>query len=213
MATNRLIGDLISSLPPELASYVFKILDLEDLFACSAVCTSWRMMMLHGADYLYAPHLRRKYDRIKHCRDHIRTNENAQQILYKYSQISATSYFDDATTLRELVLKVLRLNRQWKSGNPTRHTDLNACLIHRDPVETVIVDPRYRLVISGDMSGKVVFWSTETGVSQPVKVYETHPPAAISAMALNEDHLAIGTWVLEYQAHIKTFETLICLCL
>ncbi|KAI5803133.1 hypothetical protein EDC01DRAFT_612066 [Geopyxis carbonaria] len=199
-----MIGDCISNLPLELAFYIFEMLDLEDLFTCSAVSTSWRMML--QSDYLYVPHLIRKYDLITHGRNPIKTKANtkiAKQILQKYSQISATTYFNDATTLRELALRDVQLNHQWKSGVPTRKTDLNACLVHRYSVEHVVVDSRYRLVISGDRCGKIVFWSTETGISQPVRVYETtHPPAAISAMALNEDHLAIGTWGLEQMVRI-----------
>lgn len=70
-------------------------------------------------------------------------------------------------------------------------------------VLSVLVDPVYDLVVSGDCSGKVVFWSTQTEKMVSSLLLEDEgnqrfpdPRPAASAMALEGDHLVIGTWVL-----------------
>lgn len=93
--------------------------------------------------------------------------------------------------------------KQWKTGRPWRKTNLNISKEHADVILSVLVDPVYNLVMSGDRSGKVVFWSTQTErmvggflLEDEDNQHVPDPRPAASAMALSGDHLVIGTWVL-----------------
>lgn len=174
---------------------------------CSAVSRTWRSHTLID-DSLYIPHLLRKYNNVTHGRDPIPPKANtAQELLRRFPRLSASSYFSDLSTLRDLALRDLYLLKQWNSGKPWRKTNLNLSLEHADVLLSALIDPVYSLVISGDRSGKVVFWSTQTekAVSSFCLADDRSEgdirgsrPAA-SAMALAGDHLVIGTWVLNHK--------------
>lgn len=195
--------DFISELPLELSRIILSLLDITDIFICSAVSRTWRSHTL-ADDSLYISHLLRKYNNLTHGRDLIHPGTNtAHELLRRYTKLSASSYFSDAPSLRDLALRDLYLLRQWKSGIPRRKTNLNVTLEHTDVILSVLVDPAYSLVVSGDRSGKVVFWSTQTEkvVSSFLLEDEDYqhfpgPRPAASAMALEGEHLVIGTWVL-----------------
>lgn len=97
------------------------------------------------------------------------------------------------------------MQRKWESGIPWRKANLNSVMKHNDVVFSVLVDQVYSLVVSGDRSGGVVFWSTRTEemikklnlAQEPSEDVPAISPA-ISAMALKDDHLVIGTWVCTF---------------
>jgi hypothetical protein len=194
--------DFISELPLELSRLVLSLLDIKDIFICSAVSRTWRSHTLVD-DTLFLPHLLGKYNNLTHGRNPIPPKANvAQELIQRFPKLSASSYFLNASSLRDLAHRDLHLLKQWKSGIPWRRTDLNVSLEHKDVVLSVLVDPVYNLVVSGDRSGKVVFWSTQTEkvVSSLLLEDEDNqrfpdPRPAASAMALEGDHLVIGTWV------------------
>ncbi|KAI5849549.1 WD40-repeat-containing domain protein [Morchella snyderi] len=198
----QLKRDFISELPLELSRLVLSLLDIKDIFTCSAVSRTWRSHTLID-DSLYIPHLLRKYNNVTHGRDPIPPKANtAQELLRRFPRLSASSYFSDLSTLRDLALRDLYLLKQWNSGNPWRKTNLNVSFEHADVLLSALIDPVYSLVISGDRSGKVVFWSTQTekavssfylGDDRREEDIRGPRPAA-SAMALAGDHLVIGTW-------------------
>jgi hypothetical protein len=75
---------------------------------------------------------------------------------------------------------------------------------HLDAIFSVVIDPVYGLVISGDRAGGVVFWNAQT--ERMVRelslagagMFDGGFPAlcpAVSAMALKDRHLVVGTWV------------------
>lgn len=199
--------DFISELPLELSRIVLSLLDITDIFICSAVSRTWRSHTLVD-DSLYLSHILRKYNNLTHGRDSIHSGANtARELIRRFPRLSASSYFSGVSSLRDLALRDLYLLKQWKSGIPWRKINLNASLEHADVILSVLVDPVYTLVVSGDRSGKVVFWSTET--EEVIKSFvlenediQRFPEllSAASAMALEGEHLVIGTWVLP-QSH------------
>lgn len=199
--------DFISELPLELSRIVLSLLDITDIFVCSAVSRTWRSHTLID-DSLYLPHILKKYNSLTHGRGLVHPGANtAHELIRSFPRLSASSYFLGASSLRDLALRDLYLLKQWKSGIPWRRTNLNVSLEHTDVILSVLVDPTYSLVVSGDRSGKVVFWSTkvEKVIGSFVlenEDYQRFPElrSAASAMALEGEHLVIGTWVLP-QSH------------
>ncbi|KAG0124241.1 hypothetical protein HOY82DRAFT_494249 [Tuber indicum] len=195
------IRDFISDLPPELSRLILSQLEIQDIFMCAAVCRAWRSHT-RSNDSLYIPHLLRKYNNITRGRDPIPPTVNiGQELLHRFPHISASSYFCNPKSLRDLALRDMHLQSSWESGIPWRKANLNACMKHTDVIFSVLIDQAYSLVVSGDRSGGVVFWSTRT--EEMVKELNLAPgPAedapvispAISAMALTGDQLVIGTW-------------------
>ena len=199
------IRDFISDLPPELSRLILSQLDIQDVFMCAAVCRAWRSHTRVN-DSLYIPHLLRKYNNITHGLDPIPPRANAsQELLQRFPHLSASSYFCNPKSLRDLALRDVRLQRKWESGIPWRKANLNSVMKHNDVVFSVLVDQVYSLVVSGDRSGGVVFWSTRTEemikklnlAQEPSEDVPAISPA-ISAMALKDDHLVIGTWVCTF---------------
>lgn len=194
--------DFISELPLELSRIVLSLLDITDIFICSAVSRTWRSHTLVD-DSLYLSHILRKYNNLTHGRDPIRPGANtSRELIQKFPKLSASSYFSNPLSLRDLALRDLYLLKQWKSGIPWRKTNLNISLEHVDVILSVLVDPVYSLVVSGDRSGKVVFWSTQTEKVISSFILEDEDsqrfpgaPLPVSAMALEGEHLVIGTWV------------------
>ncbi|PWW80384.1 hypothetical protein C7212DRAFT_350576 [Tuber magnatum] len=197
------IRDFISDLPPELSRLILSQLEIHEVFKCAAVCRAWRSHTKIN-DNLYIPHLLLKYNNITHGRDPIPPRANiSQELLQRFPHLTASSYFCDPKSLRDLALRDMHLRRKWKSGIPWRKANLNACMKHNDVIFSVLIDQVYGLVVSGDRSGGVVFWSIRT--EEMVKELKLGPgpnedvPAispAISAMALNGDYLVIGSWNL-----------------
>jgi hypothetical protein len=199
LTTNN-TGDIITNLPLELATSILLLVDLSDLLSCSAVCKAWRKLAHH--DYLYVPHLVRKHSIVTNGKAPITSKSSPSSIrselLQRYNTLSATSYFSGSSTLRDLALRDLALLKRWARGVPTRKRNLNATLEHEAVLLSVVIDPVYGLVITGDRAGKVVFWSVETG--RRVQSLDFSNGAgdvdpAISAMALANDYLALGMWV------------------
>lgn len=195
--------DFISDLPAELGVLILSQLDIKDLFRSSAVCQRWRKLTIHY-DFLYGPHLIKKHDHVTHGRDPITASRAgmSQELLQRYPKLSASEYFASPKSLRDLALRDLYLLKRWNAGIPTRTINLNTRRApeHAAVILSVLVDPVYKILISGDKSGKVVFWSTHT--ERPVRSIElrdkepiTSNDPAISAMALGTDYLVIGTWV------------------
>lgn len=201
--------DFISELPLELSRIVLSLLDITDIFICSAVSRTWRSHTLVD-DSLYLSHILRKYNNLTHGRDLIHPGANtARELIRRFPKLSASSYFSNASSLRDLALRDLYLLKQWKSGIPWRKINLNVSLEHVDVILSALVDPVYSLVVSGDRSGKVVFWSTQTERvigsfiledEDTQRFPETQP--AVSAMALEGEHLVIGTWVFPQSYNI-----------
>lgn len=202
--------DFISELPLELSRLILSLLSIKDIFICSAVSRTWRSHTLVD-DTLYLPHLLKKYNNLNHGRNSIPLKANTtQELLRRFPNLSASSYFSNASSLRDLALRDLYLLKQWNSGVPLRKINLNAPLKHKDVILSVLIDPVYNLVVSGDRSGKVVFWSTKTEKvvnsfllegEDNHRFQDAHPAA--SAMALEGDHLVIGTWV--FPQHILRY--------
>lgn len=79
--------------------------------------------------------------------------------------------------------------------------DLNASMRQVGAILSVLIDPVYGLVVSGSRSGEVVFWSVETETMVKRLDFARLPGdspvyfPAVSAMALDGEHLVMGTWV------------------
>ncbi|CUS11903.1 unnamed protein product [Tuber aestivum] len=201
--SRRGMRDFISDLPPELSRLILSRLEIRDVFMCAAVCRAWRSHTRIN-DSLYIPHLLQKYSNITHGRDPIPPRANiGQELLQRFPHLSASSYFCNPKSLRDLALRDMHLRNKWKSGIPRRRANLNACMKHNDVIFSVVIDQVYGLIVSGDRSGGVVFWSTRTqemikelslaqGPNEDVPAISP----AISAMAVKGDHLVIGTWHL-----------------
>jgi hypothetical protein len=191
--------NILSDLPLELIDLVLAELDVQDLFICSAVSRRWRQLTVAN-DRLYAARLCKKHNLVTLGKDPLPSRPGVGDLLERYSHLSASPFFDGANTLRELALRDLHLLESWKRGVP-KQTNLNAepssCPAtppeHVDAVLSVVVDPVYNMVITGDRAGKVVFWDFRT--KQAVGRLCLQPNDAVAAMAIEGDYLVMGTWV------------------
>lgn len=202
-------GDPFQILPPELVSIVLALLPSVALYRVGQVSSRWRLL----SDNAMLPRARLGLQRV--LRSTTLPTENIHTWSFKMiddrlsqmPRVSATDYFDNICSFRVLFLATDLLAQRWASGRPTGVQNINRNFgrryrkAHYAEILSVIIDIQTRTLITGDVSGNLMWWDVVSGKNlygHHTNMEQHEPPllaASAGCLALSGDRLAVGTWV------------------
>ncbi|KAI9786936.1 MAG: hypothetical protein M1839_005167 [Geoglossum umbratile] len=199
-------------IPSELCGMILSLLPPEDLISASHVSSFLRSQCLDESLYipLVKPGLNALLLSAKSFSGDIPSGDvssyaltEIKKLVAKLGHVSATSYFDDINSIREYFLRRHFLMRSWSSG---RAKEINLRMPKsyqnykgpRVPIDSLVIDPVYKQVVSMDTMGTVVFWDLETGrMTKSFKLELANSPKLRGLMDLKGDILLISAWRAE----------------
>ncbi|EWC48304.1 hypothetical protein DRE_02408 [Drechslerella stenobrocha 248] len=154
--------DGLPGLPSEMLLLILEQLDLDSLLRCHNVCRSWRRFT--AVESIHLPHVLRAYAELTHGTRPLPPGldrpEAVKQLKQRFrTSVSALPVFAECSTLRDIAVRLRRLDRSWLSGTNTNF----ASLYHERPVTAVAVDTKAGLIVAGDDRGAITFWDAPTG--------------------------------------------------
>lgn len=185
--------DFISDHPPEISGLILSYLSIDDLRNCARVCRTWRSYALQ--DMLYLPYVLERYNRLSHERsstqNELGKHHIAKELLERFPRLSATTYFENSASLRDLAIRNLQLEKSWKSGKPSNITTVKL-LNQPGRLTCATIDSISKAIIVGTTSEYVLVIGSECGnILQTFRL----PSQWSSVLTVGKDSLVIGSHV------------------
>ncbi|KAJ6264701.1 hypothetical protein Dda_0851 [Drechslerella dactyloides] len=158
--------DGLDGIPNEVLFLILELLDLESLLVCHDVCQSWRKYALVESTFL--PHVLRTYANLTHGTRPLPAGVGGPEVIGRLKElfrtsVSALPVFAGCTTLRDLAVRLHRLDKSWLSGRNTGYRSLGHNIVHQAPLVSVAVDVKTGGIVTGDSDGVLAFWDAATG--------------------------------------------------